>query len=452
MTRRDWLASVAYSVPGLLRGAAKSPNIVLILADDLGYGDLGCYGQEEIATPHLDQLASEGMRFTQAYAGSSVCSPSRCCLMTGMHNGHGRLRDNLPHGVALQPDDVTMAEVLKQAGYQTGAFGKWHLGDSGTWGTPLLQGFDEFFGYRSGDHAHFYYPQTLWDGDNEVILDANRGGTRKGYSPDLFNARAIEFMNRNQRRPFFLYLANILPHWSDYERKSPMSLDVPSDARYANQNWPEVEKRYAAMVTRLDRYVGDVMASIKKLGLEQDTIVLFASDNGPSGEALHRPSFFRSGGAFRGVKRDLYEGGIRVPLVARWPGRIAAGKVCSHACALYDLLPTAAELAGLTPPRGIDGISILPALTGRSQPQHEYFYWDYGHVRETYKQAVRVGEWKGVRIGARSPLELYHLGEDPGETRNVAAQALEVAARLEKVMAAARTESPDYPIRELKGP
>jgi arylsulfatase A-like enzyme len=452
MTRRDWLTSIAGSVPGVVRGAAETPNIVLILADDLGLGDLGCYGQERIATPHLNQMAAEGLRFTAAYAGSSVCSPSRCCLMTGLHNGHGRLRDNLPHGVALQPDDVTMPEVLKRAGYRTGAFGKWHLGDSGTWGTPLRQGFDEFFGYRSGDHAHFYYPQTLWDGDSEVIIDGNRGGARKAYSPDLFTKRALEFMERNRRRPFFLYLATILPHWSDYDLKSPMSLDVPGDARYGNQNWPEVEKNYASMVTRLDRYVGDVMASIKALGLDENTVVFFASDNGPSAEALHRPAFFRSAGAFRGVKRDLYEGGIRVPLLARWPGKIAAGKVSDYACALYDLLPTSAELAGLAPPKSIDGISILPALLGRPQPPHEYFYWDYGHVRETYKQAVRVGEWKGVRVGARSPLELYHLREDPGETRNVAAQAPDVVARLEKVMAAARRESPDYPIRELARP
>ena len=372
------------------------------------------------------------MRFTEAYAGSSVCAPSRCCLMTGLHNGHGRLRDNLPHGVFLQPDDVTMAGVLKRAGYRTGAFGKWHLGDSGTWGTPLLQGFDEFFGYRSGDHAHFYYPQTLWDGDNEVIIDGNRGAARKAYSPDLFTKRALQFMDRNQRRPFFLYLANILPHWSDYDLKSPMSLDVPADARYASQDWPEVEKRYAAMVTRLDRYVGDVMDSIKALSLDQETIVFFASDNGPSAEALHRPAFFRSAGTLRGVKRDLYEGGIRVPLLVRWPGKIAAGKVSNHACALYDLLPTTTDLAGLAPPKGIDGISILPALTGRPQPQHEYFYWDYGHVRDTYKQAVRVGKWKGVRVGARSSLEVYHLREDPGETRNVAAQVPEVAAETER--------------------
>jgi len=452
MTRRDWLSAIACGVPGVVGGAAKPPNIVLLLADDLGSGDLGCYGQRDIATPHLDRFATEGMRFTRAYAGSSVCSPSRCCLMTGMHNGHGRLRDNLPHGVALQPDDVTIAEVLKQAGYRTGLFGKWHLGDSGTRGTPTEQGFDEFFGYRSGDHAHFYYPQTLWDGDSEIIIDGNRGGARKAYSPDLFAERALEFLQRNRSRPFFLYLATILPHWSDYSLKSPMSLDVPSDARYQNQAWPEVEKNYAAMVTRLDRYVGDVMTSIKTLGLDESTIVLFASDNGPSAEALHRPAFFRSAGPLRGVKRDLYEGGIRVPLLARWPGRIAAGKVSDHTCALYDLLPTAAEMAGLTPPANIDGISILPALTGKPQAQHEYFYWDYGHVRDTYKQAVRVGEWKGVRVGARSPLEVYHLGEDPGETRNVAAQAPEVVARLEKVMAAARRESPDYPIRELAKP
>ena len=431
------------------RGAANAarPNIVFILADDLGYGDLGCYGQKQIQTPNLDRLAAEGMRFTQAYAGSPVCAPSRCCLMTGLHNGHGRIRDNLPLGIYLKKSDVTIAEVLKPAGYRTGAVGKWSLGLHGSEGKPNDQGFDDWFGHLDQDQAHYYYPDHLWDNDRVVLLAGNRGQQKKQYTADLFTERALQFIDQSKSGPFFLYLAYTLPHWSDYPKGTPESQIVPSDAPYHDCPWPQVERNYAAMVTRLDRDVGRLLARLKERGLEENTLVFFTSDNGPSAEALHQPSFFQSGGPLRGVKRDLYEGGIRVPMIARWPGKVPAGKVSDQVWAFWDVLPTLAELAGAEPPRGLDGISLAPMLLGQPQTrQHEYLYWDYGHTRGKYLQAVRIGDWKGVRNGVGSPLELYNLKIDLGETRDVAPAHPEVVERIQQVMTNAGQADPNYPI------
>ena len=431
------------------RGSASTapPNIVFILADDLGYGDLGCYGQKQIQTPNLDRLAAEGMRFTQAYAGSPVCAPSRCCLMTGLHNGHGRIRDNLPLGIYLKKSDVTIAEVLKPAGYRTGAVGKWSLGLHGSEGKPNDQGFDDWFGHLDQDQAHYYYPDHLWDNDRVVLLAGNRGQQKKQYTADLFTERALQFIDQSKSGPFFLYLAYTLPHWSDYPKGTPESQIVPSDAPYHDSPWPQVERNYAAMVTRLDRDVGRLLARLKERGLEENTLVFFTSDNGPSAEALHQPSFFQSGGPLRGVKRDLYEGGIRVPMIARWPGKVPAGKVSDQVWAFWDVLPTLAELAGAEPPRGLDGISLAPTLLGQPQTrQHEYLYWDYGHTRGKYLQAVRIGDWKGVRNGVGSPLELYNLKIDLGETRDVAPAHPEVVERIQQVMTNAGQVDPNYPI------
>lgn len=454
LTRRHFLATAAASA-GLFAGAAERahaaspprPNIIFIMADDLGYGDLGCYGQQTIQTPNLDRLAAEGTRFTQCYSGSPVCAPSRCCLMTGLHNGHGRVRDNIPHGVFLQPDDVTVAEVLKQAGYHTGAIGKWSLGNPGSWGVANYQGFDYFYGHLNQDQAHFYYPDYLWENDQVVLLSGNRGEQRNDYTHGLFAQKAEAFIREHAQKPFFLYLAFTLPHWSDFPEDTPESQIVPSDAPYTDRDWPQVEKNYAAMVTRLDRSVGGIMDLLEELGIDSNTLVLFTSDNGPSAERLHDPEFFDSNGALRGVKRDLYEGAIRVPMIARWPGHVPEGQVSDQVWAFWDVLPTLADVAGLPVPRDIDGISMLPALLGQKQTaQHEYLYWDYAHVRGTYSQAVRIGDWKGVKNGPDGAIELYDLANDLSETKDVAGQHPDVVTRIANAMNEAYVPSPDYPI------
>ncbi|MEN3941699.1 arylsulfatase [Prosthecobacter sp. SYSU 5D2] len=429
-----------------------APNILFILADDLGYGDLGSYGQKQILTPHLDRLAAQGTRFTQVYAGSSVCAPSRCCLMTGMHNGNARIRDNIPHGVTLQDEDVTIGKVLKTADYRTGAIGKWSLGVHPSPGQPDNQGFDFFYGHQDQDQAHFYYPDHLWENNRVVLLPGNRGERKQQYTQDLFTERALHFISEPSDRPFFLYLAYTLPHWSDYPLKSDESQIVPSDAPYTGRDWPQVEKNYAAMVSMLDRDVGRLMDALEEKGLTKDTLIFFTSDNGPSAEAKHKPAFFNSAAEFRGTKRDLYEGGIRVPMIVSWPGQVPAGKVSDEIWTQWDLLPTLAEVAGAKVTHRIDGHSILPALKGDQAPQHEYLYWDYGHTRGLFKQAVRQGNWKAVRNGTDQPVELYEVAYDRQETQDVAAAHPEVVARLTALMDSASTPHPDYPIAPPKAP
>ncbi len=457
-TRRDFLRTVcACSAGAAFLGSRKSwgkgpdnskPNIVFIIADDLGYGDLGCYGQRQILTPNIDTLAEQGTRFTQVYAGSTVCAPSRCCLMTGLHTGHARIRDNIPHGIFLQPDDLTVAEVLKQAGYRTGAIGKWSLGNPGSWGVATYQGFDYFYGHLNQDQAHFYYPDYLWENDKIVLLRGNRGGKKGDYTHDLFTSKALTFIENNKQHPFFLYLAYTTPHWSDYDKNSAESQVVPSDAPYTDRDWPQVEKNYAAMVTRLDTDAGRIVDLLKTLGIDKNTIIFFTSDNGPSAERLHDVEFFNSNGPLRGVKRDLYEGGIRVPMVVRWPGRVAADRVSDQIWAFWDVMPTLAELAGLPVPKEIDGISMLPVLLGQEQnDQHDYLYWDYGHTRGNYSQGIRTGDWKGVRNGPGADIELYDLSQDLTESHDRAEQYPEVVSRIERFMNDAYRHSPDYPIR-----
>lgn len=466
-TRRGFLKTIglgtaALAMPGNLwagSAAKQKPNIIFIMADDVGYGDLGCYGQKKIRTPNIDRLAADGMRFTQAYAGSTVCAPSRCSLMTGMHNGHNRVRDNLPHGVFLQPDDVTVAEVLKQAGYRTGCVGKWSLGEAGSWGVPNYQGFDYWYGQLNQDQAILYYPTYLWENDRMVLMMdmvmindvgkmiGNRGGKRVKYTDDLFTEKSGAFIEQHAEDPFFLYLAYTIPHSSEYPKDSPDHFIVPSDEPYTNKDWPQVAKNYAAMITRMDRDVGRIMKLLKKLRIDQNTIVFFTSDNGPYMDSPVPKGLFDSNGILRGGKRDLYEGGIRIPMIVRWPGRIAPGRVSNQTLAFWDFLPTAAELAGLDPPKGIDGISMLPALLGKPQKSHDYLYWDYGHIRKTYKKAVRIGDWKAVRNSSASPIELYDLADDPGETKNVAAKHPQVVSQIEAIMRTARSDSDDYPLR-----
>jgi len=449
LSRRQFLAGAS------LAGAAprRPPNIVFILADDLGWGDLGCYGQRWIRTPNLDRLAREGARFTDAYAGCTVCAPSRSVLMTGYHMGHTSVRANTG-GIPLRAEDVTVAEVLRQAGYATGCFGKWGLGDIGTEGVPWNQGFEEFFGYLHQIHAHFYYPPYLWENDRRFPLKGNEGGRRVTYSHDVIAGRALDFIRRRRDRPFFCYIPFTIPHWellvpedslAEYRGKIPEAGPYLDPRRhYADQATPRAA--YAAMITRLDRDVGRLLALLAELGLERDTVVFFSSDNG-SAERLRKDEFFRSCGPFRGHKQNLYEGGIRTPMIVRWPGRIPAGRVSDFPWAFQDFLPTAAELAGTPAPQGLDGISVLPTLLGRRQRGHEFLYWELPRYdaksgtfpNERPMQALRMGRWKAVRPAPEAPLELYDLGRDAGETENLAGRRPELARRLESLMAGART-------------
>lgn len=434
--------------------ASRKPNIIFILADDLGYGDLGCYGQKKIQTPNLDRLAAEGMRFTQCYAGTTVCAPSRASLMTGLHTGHTRIRGNA--AVPLGTDETTVAEVLKQAGYQTGVIGKWGLGLAKTGATPSQRGFDEFLGYLSQTHAHDYYPTQLWRSSNsglDVIPDTNIARIKnlnnaKGeYSHDLFTQAATNYIRGSKYQPFFLFLSYTIPH--AHNELKDQGMQVPSDAPYSREDWPQPEKNKAAMITRLDRDVGSIVAQLKALKIESNTVLFFSSDNGPHQEGGIKPGFFSSSGPLRGIKRDLYEGGIRVPMIARWPGRIKPGTVSDQVWAFWDFLPTAADIAGVKPPAGVDGISILPTLLGQKQTnQHEFLYWEF-HEKGS-RQAVRLGDWKGVRLGPGEPLELYNLKADLGETNNIATAHPEIVRKIEAYLKTARTESARWPLLTAK--
>jgi arylsulfatase A-like enzyme len=445
------LAAAVFASPTPAAEPAAKPNVVFILADDLGYGDLGCYGQKKIKTPNLDTLAAEGMRFTQCYAGCTVCAPSRCCLMTGLHTGHATVRGNKT--VPLRPEDKTVAEVLKGAGYATALVGKWGLGEAGSTGVPTRKGFDQFFGYLNQVHAHNYYPDYLWRNEEKVPLEGNvvENGVavkRAQYSPDLFTEEALKFVEKERDRPFFLYLAYTIPHANN--EADGKGMEVPSDEPYSDEDWPQQEKNFAAMVTRLDRDVGRLMKRLKELGLDEKTVVFFSSDNGPHAEGGQDPKFFHSGGPLRGIKRDLTEGGIREPMIVRWPGRVKAGAVSDQVWAFWDFLPTAAELAGAEAPKGLDGLSVVPTLlgekaAGRPQPQHEFLYWEF-HERG-FEQAVRMGDWKYIRRPAAkdSPPVLYDLKDDLGETTDGADKHPDVTAKIESYLKGARTPSPDWP-------
>ena len=434
------------------RPAKRKPNIIFILADDLGYGDLGCYGQKLIKTPYLDGLARAGIRFTNFYAASPVCAPSRASLMTGMHQGHAYVRGNTTlkpvpgqSGSAamrlpLRPQDVTVAEVLKAGGYATGLIGKWGLGEPDTTGIPNRKGFDYFFGYLNQTHAHNYYPDYLWRNQERVSLKQG------AYSHDLFTSEALDFIRRERSHPFFLYLAYTLPHANnELGRTSGNGMEVPTDEPYSRESWRQQEKNYAAMVTRLDTDVGRIGVLLKELGLDSDTIVFFSSDNGPQGrdEGGFDPNFFASHGMFRGIKRELYEGGIREPMIVSWPGRIAPGTVSQQMWAGWDVLPTFAAIAGVKTPAGIDGTSVLPALLGQKLKAHTYLYWEF-HEGE-YAQAVRWGRWKAVRK-AKTAIELYDLETDVSEKNDIAAAHPDVVRRIEEIMKEAHTESEFWPV------
>lgn len=434
----------------------ENPNIIFVMADDLGYGDLGCYGQEVIQTPNLDRMAAEGMRFTDCYAGSTVCAPSRCVLMTGLHSGHAWVRGNAR--VPLRPDDVTVAEVLKQAGYQTAIIGKWGLGEPETTGIPNRQGFDYWFGYLNQRHAHNYYPAYLWRNEERIPLpnevnhvingrDRRPGGVatkREVYSHDLFTEEALAFLDRAHDAPFFLYLAYTIPHANNEAGNKGM--EVPDYGPYADKDWPDPQKGLAAMITRMDRDMGTLLEKLQELGIDEETIVFFTSDNGPHKEGGSDPYFFQSMGPLNGYKRSLHDGGIRVPMIVRWPGRIQAGSINTHVWAFWDFLPTAAELAGLETPEGIDGISVVPSLLQRGkQAEHEFLYWEF-HEGGASKQAVRMRHWKAVRVAGR-PLQLYDLVNDIAEENDIADEHPEIAAQIEEYLEGARTENEHWPLR-----
>jgi arylsulfatase A-like enzyme len=457
--------------------AVKSPNIILILADDLGYGDLGCYGQREIQTPRLDRMAAEGIRFMQFYAGATVCAPSRSVLMTGKHGGRTRVRGNGPgktgRGQELRAEDVTVAEVMHEAGYATGLIGKWGLGAIDNDGSPLRQGFDFFYGYADQTHAHNHFPDFLWRNDAMEKLPNDRvpvgQGVGAGYSTnrlvyagDRFADEAVAWIDeRAGGPPFFLYLSLVAPH-ANNERTSALGdgSEVPDYGPYAGREWSDATKGFAAMVTRLDAQVGRLLDHLKARGLEERTIVFFSSDNGPHREAGHEAAVFQSAGPFRGSKRDLTEGGLRVPMIARWPGQIPAGTVTSHVASLADFLATAAALTGFDPPTRLDSISLVPVLTGREndQPAHDVLYWEF-HERAFDQAVLMDGRWKAIRRplipgkksapGEAAPrdgeIELYDLTTDPGEGMNLAATHPDRVTRAAALFRSERSDSDDWP-------
>lgn len=443
-------AAKAPSAPPARASAARPPNLVYVLADDLGYGELGCYGQRHIRTPNLDRLAAEGMRFTQHYAGSPVCAPSRCVLLTGRASGHAAIRDNLerqPEGqLPLPAAEITVAEVLRAAGYATGGFGKWGLGSADSEGAPQRQGFDHFFGYLCQRHAHDHFPRFLWRDGVQVELAGNDGsGTGAQYAPDAIVDAACAFVHEHAARPFFLYLPLTLPH---------LALQVPdaalagyrgafAETPYSGTSYrPHATPRacYAAMVTHLDALVGRLLAAIAAEQLDGDTLVVFSSDNGPTHlSAQVDTEFFASAGPLRGHKGSVFEGGLRVPMLARWPGQVAAGAVSEHVSAFQDVLPTLAALAGANTPPECLGISFAPTLLGRGeQRQHAALVWDFpGYGGQI---AVRAGAWKlvwrDVRTHPDAAPQLFDLDQDPGEQHDQAATQPQQVARL---LALART-------------
>jgi arylsulfatase A-like enzyme len=441
------LLTVLLGVCSAASAVDSRPNVVYILADELGYYEPGFMGGRNIQTPNLDRMAAEGIIFRNLFAGSSVCAPTRCCLMTGKHSGHTSVRAN-GGGTPLRAEEETIASMLKPLGYATGGFGKWGCGGRGSTGVPEKHGFDVFLGYYDQVHAHTYYPPYLIRNSEEVPLAGNKGGSAgQTYSQYVIHREALKFLRENSKRPFFAYLPYTPPHGN---------FDIPDTdpawALYKNQPWPEPARRYAAMVTMLDRQVGEVLALLKDLGIEQNTLVLFSGDNGGNDyfksaehpRGIHLANKHpQSGVEYRGTKGTLYEGGVRVPFVARWPGKIAPGRVSDHLGYFPDVLPTIAELSGAKPPADIDGLSLVPELIGETaaghkQQPHDFLYWEIGGWT-----AIRQANWRAVRPKPTQPWELYDLSSDPSESRDVAAAQPEVLAKLTALAARAHE-----PVRE----
>jgi arylsulfatase A len=436
----------------------SKPNIILIHADDLGYGDLSVYGQTQFQTPSLDRLAKNGIRFTQYYSGSTVCAPSRAALMTGMHTGHTFVRGN--GEFPLRENEITVAMSLRDAGYRTAVIGKWGLGQPGTTGHPDKKGFDYSFGFLDHRHAHRQYTDHLYRNGERVEIDAERD-----YANDLFTKEARAFIEKDEPKPFFLYLNYTVPHaelrvpedsLGPYRDKFPEKpfANAAADARTVRppdnrsigyRSQPTPKAAFAAMIVRMDRDIGTLVDTLRAKGIDRRTLVLFTSDNGPHQEGGADPVFFKSSGGLRGIKRDLYEGGIRVPMIASWPGTIPAGRVSDRPSAHWDIFPTLAELAKATTPAGLDGLSMVAALRGEKARAHDFLYWEF-HERG-FQQAVRMGRWKAVRLSKDAPLELYDLDADPREQTNVATAHPDVITKIEAYLRTARTESTQWPIK-----
>jgi arylsulfatase A len=441
----------------------KRPNIVLILADDLGYADLSCYGQQRFTTPNIDKMALDGKRFTQFYSGSTVCAPSRASLLTGLHTGHTPVRGNRamqPEGQYPLPENtVTIAMLLQQNGYNTGAFGKWGLGPPESTGEPTKKGFNNFYGYICQSLAHNYYPAYVWNNRQKENFPGNEE-KHTIYSADTIHAEALQFLEKQQApQPFFLFLPYTIPHGdvmvphdATYEsfkkrfNEEPNTRPASKPLSREHESYPRAG--FASMVTRLDKYVGEILDMLKKKGLAENTLVLFTSDNGPHRENGGDPEFFDNNGIYRGIKRDLYEGGIRVPFIAYWPGTIKAGSVNNDPLAMWDLYPTFQKLAGIPVSNKIDGISLMPSLMGKRQPDHKYMYWEFHE--QGGKQAVRLGPWKGIRLDISlrpdSPIELYNIDTDPGEKTNVAADHPEIVRRIAIIMKEAHVPDSNWPL------
>ncbi|MBL8816686.1 MAG: arylsulfatase [Planctomyces sp.] len=448
----------------------QRPNLVWIMADDLGFGDLGCYGQKEIQTPELDRMASEGVRFTHFYAGATVCAPSRSVLMTGLHHGHTRVRGNAgqqnPIAQALRSEDLTVAEVLQNAGYRTALIGKWGLGDIGPaeTGLPNRQGFDHFFGYLNQHHAHNHFPDFLWLNESRVSLpnvitpvgDTGAGYAEDGliYADDLFADEALKFVARNQDQPFFLYWSMVIPH-ANNERTRDLKngAHVPDFGPYADRPWPDADKGQAAMIDRIDGYVGRMLKQLRRTGLAENTIVIFTSDNGPHNESHHNLERFQPSGPFSGTKRSLKDGGIRVPMIAWGPDRIRSGIESSHVGYSGDWFATACEFAGIPVPNGLDSISIVPELTGvPGQKSHEHLYWEF-HERGFLQAVLYQGRWKCIRsVGPKNTIALYDTQTDPAEVDDVSSSHSELVSQLTSWLDQGRSENPDWPVINAASP
>jgi arylsulfatase A-like enzyme len=461
-----WFLLAALSAPAQ---TPERPNLIWIMADDLGYGDLGCYGQKVIQTPRLDQMAREGLRFTQFYAGATVCAPSRSVLMTGQHHGHTRVRGNAgannPLAQALRAEDVTVARVLQTAGYRTALIGKWGLGDIGAaeCGLPRRQGFDYFFGYLNQHHAHNHFPDFLWRNEERVRLPnvvtpvGDFGGgyatEAKVYADDLLADEVFQFVAQHTDHPFFLYWCPVVPH-ANNERTRVLQdgAEVPDYGIYADRNWPQPDKGQAAMITRLDHLVGRLLDELQRLQLAKNTLVVFSSDNGPHNESNHDLARFEPAGPLTGIKRSLTDGGIRVPCIAWWPGHVRAGQETDHVAYFGDWFATAAELAGAPIPAGLDSLSFVPTLrpAAAAQPRHEFLYWEF-HERGFSQAALYQGRWKAIRErAATAPLVLYDLRTDIAEKVDVAAQHPDIVEKLDAYLQSARSASADWPIKPAK--
>jgi len=488
------LASCLLPLAATAAQAAQKPNIIFFFADDLGYGELGVYGQKKIKTPNTDQLAHEGMKFTQFYSGQNVCAPSRCSLLTGKHMGHAAIRENSAHllgkpGRYTDPDmiaaatrfqkykkqdgfpgqlflpasELSIAKILKKQGYATACIGKWGLGHVSDEGSPARHGFDLFYGYMCQRRAHNYYPVVLWKNDKKVPLPGNkRRLTGKTYAADAMEVEALQFIKDNQEKPFFLYYATPVPHVALQVPEDEPSLaiyrkefgeEVPYDGKrgYLPNKTPRAT--YAAMVTRMDRTLGKMRTLLKELKLDDNTVFIFGSDNGATFNGGYDRAFFNGNGPLRGKKCDLYEGGIRVPFIVKWTGKIKPNTTSNHISALWDFLPTACDIAGAETPKGIDGISLLPTLVGKEQPQHKYLYWESRLTKG--QQVIRMGDWKGIREtvmknGSQTPLKLYNLKSDIAESLDVAKKHPEIVAEIEKMMKDAHTPNKLFPMGALE--